>query len=59
MISYYPMGIHPTRDMVPWDHCFPRRLIDSLTLTPRLSLEAHPDLGQGGISAQHPKLVSL
>lgn len=54
----HPMGIHPKRDTVPKDHCFPRRSIDSLTLPVLLSLEAHPDLGQREIGAQHPKRVS-
>ena len=58
VISCHPMGIHPTRDLAPRDHCFPWRSNDSSTLIVRLSLEAHPDLDQGGISVQHPRRVS-
>lgn len=53
VITYYPMGINPTRDLG-----FPWRSNDSPTLTVRLSLEAHPVLGQGGISDRHPRRVS-
>lgn len=58
VIPSHPIGIESTRDRVLMDHCFPQRSIDSLTLIAQMRRETHPDLGQRGISARHPKGVS-